>query len=43
VAYKDYNKATLFGSTKFKRRILGFEVVAYRQGLELIRREWQSQ
>lgn len=35
-----YEQDNLFDSTKFKRRFPGFEVTTYREGLELIRREW---
>ena len=35
-----YEQDNLFDSTKFKRRFPAFEVTAYREGLELIRREW---
>ncbi|MFT3964060.1 SDR family oxidoreductase [Propionivibrio sp.] len=35
-----YEQDNLFDSTKFKRRFPEFEVTTYREGLELIRREW---
>jgi len=38
-----YEQDNLFDSTKFKRRFPEFEVTTYRQGLELILREWQGQ
>jgi len=37
-----YEQDNLFDSTKFKRRFPEFDVTAYRQGLEWIRREWQD-
>lgn len=35
-----YEQDNLFDSTKFKRRFPEFKVTTYREGLELIRREW---
>lgn len=35
-----YEQDNLFDSTKFKRRFPRFEVTTYREGLELIRRQW---
>jgi len=35
-----YEHDNLFDSSRFKRRFPQFEVTSYRQGLELIRREW---
>jgi len=35
-----YEQDNLFDSTKFKRRFPEFEVTRYREGVELIRREW---
>lgn len=35
-----YEQDNLFDSTKFKRRFPGFEVTSYREGLELVGREW---
>lgn len=37
-----YEQDNLFDSTKFKRRFPEFEVTTYREGLELIRREWSG-
>lgn len=37
-----YEQDNLFDSTKFKRRFSEFEVTTYREGLELIRREWSG-
>ncbi|KHK49581.1 NAD-dependent dehydratase [Ralstonia sp. A12] len=37
-----YEQDNLFDSTKFKRRFPEFKVTTYREGLELIRREWAS-
>ncbi|ANH73663.1 NAD dependent epimerase/dehydratase family protein [Ralstonia insidiosa] len=35
-----YEQDNLFDSTRFKRRFPEFKVTSYREGLELIRREW---
>ena len=35
-----YEQDNLFDSTRFKRRFPEFKVTRYREGLELIRREW---
>lgn len=37
-----YKQDNLFDSTKFKRQFPEFEVTTYREGLELIRREWSG-
>lgn len=37
-----YEQDNLFDSTKFKRRFPEFGVTIYREGLELIRREWSG-
>ena len=37
-----YEQDNLFDSTKFKRRFPQFGVTTYREGLELIRREWSG-
>lgn len=37
-----YEQDSLFDSTKFKRRFPEFEVTTYREGLELIRRDWSG-
>lgn len=37
-----YGQDNLFDSTKFKRWFPKFEATAYREGLELIRREWSG-
>lgn len=37
-----YEQDNLFDSTKFKRRFPAFSVTSYREGLELIRREWKG-
>ncbi|MEK6383232.1 MAG: SDR family oxidoreductase [Paraburkholderia tropica] len=38
-----YEQDNLFDSTKFKRRFPKFDVTIYRQGLELIRKEWSGE
>ncbi|WP_250466556.1 SDR family oxidoreductase [Caballeronia sp. GAFFF2] len=38
-----YEQDNLFDSTKFKRRFPKFDVTTYRQGLELIRKEWSGE
>lgn len=37
-----YEQDNLFDSTTFKRRFPAFSVTSYREGLELIRREWKG-
>jgi len=38
-----YEQDNLFDSSKFKRRFPQFDVTTYREGVELIRREWSSE